>query len=47
MSARKKPKKKAGKKGRRVAPFPFEFRLRVARLHTEDGYDTSLCVLHR
>ena len=42
MSAKKRIQSKGKKKGRRVAPFPFEFRLRVAKLHLEDGYEARL-----
>ena len=38
MSTKKIPKRKSSKKRRKVPPYPFEFRLGVARLHVEDGY---------
>ena len=41
-----KRRKKAGKKtkgtGRTMPPYPIEFRLKVARLHAEDGHSTGL-----
>ena len=42
MSTKKIPKSKSPKRGRKVPPYPFEFRLRVARLHVEDGYPALL-----
>ncbi len=42
MSIKKRPKKKVLNKGRNVPPFPFEFRLRVAKLYLEDGYEARL-----
>jgi transposase InsO family protein len=41
ISRKKKPKKKR-KAVRRTAAFPFEFRLKVVRLHLEDGYPATL-----
>ena len=38
---KKKPKRK-GKTGRRAGPYPFELRLKVEKLHLEDGYAASL-----
>jgi len=38
---KKKPKRK-GKTGRRAGPYPFELRLKVVKLHLEDGYAASL-----
>ena len=42
MSTKKKPKKKVRKRARTAPAYPFEFRLRVVRLHLEDGYEARL-----
>jgi transposase InsO family protein len=39
---RKKPLKKGRSAARSVPPFPYEFRLKVARLYVEDGYPAKL-----
>jgi transposase InsO family protein len=39
---RKKPPKKGKRSELRVPPYPFEFRLKVARLHVEEGYPGKL-----
>jgi transposase-like protein len=36
------PRKKRKKQGRRVPPFPIEFKVKVARLREEDGYPAKL-----
>jgi len=39
----KKTQRNKGRKKARTAPaYPFEFRLRVVRLHLEDGYEATL-----
>ncbi len=42
MSTKKKPQKKGRKRARTAPAYPFEFRLRVVRLHLEDGYEARL-----
>jgi transposase-like protein len=37
----RKPKKK-GKTGRTATPYPFEFRLKVVKLHLEDGCPAAM-----
>ena len=39
---RKKKSTKKRKRGRTAAPYPFEFRLKVVKLHIEDGYSAKL-----
>jgi len=39
---RKKPLKKRRRQARNVHPYPFKFRLKVARLHVEDGHPAPL-----
>ena len=39
---RKKAAKKTKGTGRTMPPYPIEFRLKVARLHAEDGHSTGL-----
>lgn len=39
---RKKAPKKTKGSGRTMPPYPIEFRLKVARLHVEDGHSTGL-----
>jgi transposase-like protein len=39
---RKKPLKKRKRQARNVPPYPFKFRIQVARLHVEDGHPASL-----
>jgi transposase InsO family protein len=40
-SRKRKPKKK-GKRGRTAKPYPHEFRLKVVKLHLEDGHTAAL-----
>ena len=42
MSTKKKQRNKGRKKARTAPAYPFEFRLRVVRLHLEDGYEATL-----
>jgi transposase InsO family protein len=39
---RKKPRKKRKGLARKVPPFPVEFRVKIARLHVQDGYPAPL-----
>jgi hypothetical protein len=43
MSAKNSPRRKRRKKGRKVAPYPFEFRVRVARLSNWENEIARFC----